>query len=226
MGEVKRYLIRRAPEPPPLNGAWGGGAWRRAETLEVGWFHPSSSAHRPRTEARLLFDDRFLYVSFRVRDRYVRAVSTRFQDPVYRDSCAELFVQPRPEAGYFNFEMSCGGTMLLDYIEDPRRTAEGFARYRPVERRHLEGMQIYHSLPQVVEPEITGPVTWRLQYRVPLSLFAAYLGSRPATSGASWRGNLYKCGDGTSHPHWAAWSPLAGELEFHQPAGFGLLQFA
>ena len=24
----------------------------------------------------------------------------------------------------------------------------------------------------------------------------------------AWRANFYKCGDDTSHPHWAAWSPL------------------
>ena len=40
----------------------------------------------------------------------------------------------------------------------------------------------------------------------------------------AWRGNLYKCGDRTSHPHWAAWSPV-DELNFHLPRCFGTLRF-
>ncbi|MCD6337129.1 MAG: hypothetical protein J7M01_02720, partial [Candidatus Marinimicrobia bacterium] len=37
-------------------------------------------------------------------------------------------------------------------------------------------------------------------------------------------GNLYKCGDKTSHPHWASWSPI-DKLNFHQPKHFGEFVF-
>jgi len=39
---------------------------------------------------------------FRVEDRYVRSVHTRFGEPVYLDSCVEIFLQPRPDRGYLN----------------------------------------------------------------------------------------------------------------------------
>ncbi|MCH8859253.1 MAG: hypothetical protein IID54_06710 [Proteobacteria bacterium] len=42
----------------------------------------------------------------------------------------------------------------------------------------------------------------------------------------NWRGNFYKCGDKTSHPHWGMWSPITNRLSFHQPALFGDLVFA
>jgi hypothetical protein len=220
-----RYRVRRTAKPPGFVGAWSASPWVEAPPLPIARFHPRSSDHRPRTQARLLFDDRFLYVIFRVEDRYVRAASTRFQGPVWADSCVELFVRPREEQGYFNFEMNCGGTLLLYYIEDPTRTADGFVKYFKVEEGHLTGMRVFHSLPKIVEPEITAPLTWIVEYGVPFTLFSAYLGSTVRVAGTSWRANLYKCADESSHPHWASWAPIGGELNFHQPDRFGLLEF-
>ncbi len=175
---------------------------------------------------KLLYDREALYVFFRVEDRYVRAVAAGFQGPVCEDSCVEFFVRPREQAGYFNFEMNCGGTLLLYYIEDPRRTARGFARFTPVDRRHLAGMRVHHSLPRIVEPEIAEPVVWTLAYSVPLPLLEAYAGPLSPHPDRPWRCNFYKCGDRTSHPHWGAWCPVGEELDFHQPDRFGTLEFA
>jgi Carbohydrate-binding family 9 len=219
------YTILRARRRPELRGLWSGRSWGEVPSLEVAQFHPAGTEHRPLTRAKLQFDQRYLYVHFRVQDRFVRAVSRRFQDPVWADSCVELFVRPRPDRGYFNFEMNCGGVLLLYYIEDPARTADGFVKYRRVDRRELRGLRVFHTLPRRVEPELPGPLTWAVEYRVPFSLFGAYLGSPPETSGASWRGNLFKCADACSHPHWASWAPIGEELNFHQPERFGLLTF-
>jgi hypothetical protein len=50
-----------------------------------------------------------------------------------------------------------------------------------------------------------------------------YVGPLAPLAGQVWRGNFYKCGDRTSHPHWAAWSPV-DELNFHLPRCFGALR--
>jgi len=219
------YGIRRTGEPPSFTGNWSGGVWAAAEPVPVSHFHPSSSNHRPQTEVKVLYDAGHLYVFFRVKDRYVRAVAERFQGPVWTDSCAEAFLSPREDGGYFNFEMNCGGTLLLSYIEDPRRTEEGFAKFTPVAAERVAGMRIYHSLPTRVDPEIEEPVEWSLEYSIPLTIFEAYLGDAVHPAGGRWRGNFYKCGDQTSHPHWASWSPIGEELNFHCPEHFGILEF-
>jgi hypothetical protein len=220
------YRVSRAPAPPPLSGDWDTPAWSQAGSAEIAWFHPAGSEHRPRTRVRLLYDREAVYVFFRVEDRYVRAVAAGFQGPVYEDSCVEFFVRPREQAGYFNFEMNCGGTLLLYFIEDPRRTPQGFARFTPVEQRHLSGMRVYHSLPRIVDPEITEPVVWSVAYSVPFSLLKEYVGEVSPDPKRPWRCNFYKCADKTSHPHWGAWSPVGEELNFHQPDRFGFLDFA
>ena len=68
------YIIRRATSPPEFTGDWDGRAWGAADVLEVSHFHPTSSGHRPRTRAKLLYDDTGVYVLFHVADRYVRCV--------------------------------------------------------------------------------------------------------------------------------------------------------
>ena len=218
--------ICRTLRPPDFDGNWSGGVWAGVQPLDIRHFHPAGSEHRPITRAKLLFDDAHLYVMFRVQDRYVRAVAQEFQGRVWEDSCAEAFLQPRADRGYFNFEMNCGGTLRLSYIEDPRRTPDGFARFTRVAAEQVAEMQVYHSLPAGIDPEIPEPVLWFLEYSIPLSLFEAYLGDKPRPGGERWRGNFYICGDETSHPHWAAWSPIGKELNFHCPEYFGVLEFA
>ena len=218
------YLIRRTLTAPALDGDWDSPAWQQAETLEVAHFRPESSAHHPHTQARLLHDGANIYVFFRVEDQYVRSVQTQYLGPVCTDSCVEWFAQPRPDKGYVNFEVNCGGTLHSSYIENPTRIPGGFKRFVYVDERLAGQMTIVHSLPGVVEPEITQACTWTLVYRVPLALFEAYTGPLGDLSGQQWRANFYKCGDQTSHPHWAAWSPVQ-ELNFHRPQDFAPIHF-
>jgi hypothetical protein len=48
----------------------------------------------------------------------------------------------------------------------------------------------------------------------------------PDLSGQTWRANLYKCADLSSHPHWGAWAEIGERLDFHQPSRFGEIAFA
>ena len=94
----RSVLVRFTPVPPRLEGPdtepAGALSWARAEPVLLGSYHANSSAHRPHVEARLLHDGRCLFVRFDVReDRHVRAQYGACNDPVYRDSCVEIFLQ-------------------------------------------------------------------------------------------------------------------------------------
>jgi hypothetical protein len=80
------------------------------------------------------------------------------------------------------------------------------------------------SLPPVVEPELEGPLAWQLAFFIPTTLLERHVGAIGPLPGERWRANLYKCGDRTSHPHWASWSPVDA-LNFHLPHCFGELRF-
>ena len=218
-----QYTITRASEPLGSPTAdWDGAAWGQAEPLEVTNFPWSDSGHRPVTSARMVYDDDFLGVSFRVEDRYVRAVARRSQD-----SCVELFVSPVPGSdAYFNFELNCGGTMLLHRCPSAKEQEEGRETLH-VSDADCATVLVAHSMPQIVDPEIADPTTWRLEYHVPFALFASYFDIVRPVSGTIWKGNVYKCGDATSHPHWGSWAPVdAPHPSFHQPAFYQPFLFA
>ncbi|MBI4560075.1 MAG: carbohydrate-binding family 9-like protein [Candidatus Hydrogenedentes bacterium] len=219
------YVVKHTATRPELSGCWHGPVWDHAKTLTVERFHPYSSAHRPKTRAKLLYDDSGIFVFFRVEDQYVRCTHTEYQSAVYRDACVECFIQPKPDKGYFNFEINCGGTMLLKYIEDARRGPGGFAKSEDVPWPLAKQVQIYHSLPHIIDPEITHPVDWFIEYAIPRAFFEEYIGPMGELRGQQWRANLYKCAEDNSHPHWATWAPIGEELNFHQPERFGVVRF-
>jgi len=218
------YRVRLAPGGPTIEDRWEDASWHPFPALTISHFRPESSVHRPRTRVKLVADAQTIYGIFKVEDRFIRCVHTAFQAPVYKDSCVEFFVQPRPDKGYFNFEFNCGGALLAAYITDPRRTEGGFADWRPLAPEEGRRIAVQSSLPPTVDPEIPDRRTWQLAFRIPLDILGAYVGPLTIAAGDVWRANFYKCGDETSHPHWAAWHPVDA-LNFHLPHCFGRLRF-
>ena len=80
-------------------------------------FHSTRQDKREQTDARMLWDDQHLYVSFRCRDAHVWAVHTKHDEPVYKDDCAEVFTSPNPDhpERYFNIEMNVRRAWLDRY---------------------------------------------------------------------------------------------------------------
>lgn len=219
------YVVHRASAPPPLNAAPDHPVWSRAAVAHVDTFYARSSSHHPRTDARLLYDDRHLYLQFDVDDGYLRAVETEYQNFVCRDSCVEFFIQPVAGKGYINFEFNCIGTMFIFYIVDPTSVGGRWRRYSAMWPEHAQQIRVHTTLPRIPFEAMPDPVRWRIAAAIPLSILEPYVGPLDPLSGQACRGNFYKCADRSSHPHWASWSPIAGPLNFHQPQYFGTLAF-
>ncbi len=220
------YHVHKTHTPPSLDAPWDAPVWQQAETAQITYFHPLSSNHHPETAVRLLYDQENLYVDFRVRDRYVRAIQTDYQSPVCRDACVELFIQPRPDRGYFNLEINCIGTMLFSYVTDPTRLPGGeIAGVQKIPAEKAASIQVFSTLKGPVPEEIEEPVEWRLAYAVPFPLFAVGETILRAPEGETWRGNFYKCAEDNSHPHWGSWAPIGPVLNFHVPEYFAAIRF-
>jgi len=228
---LPRYVVSRTACQPEGQGLWDGPVWGPARSLEVAHFHPSGSDHRPRTEAKMRYDDANLYGLFRVEDRYVVCRHEGYQAHVYEDSCVEFFVRPAPDRGYLNFEMSCCGSLLLYYIDDWRRKphpADSDDEFEAFVKAPCEigsRVSLFPSLPARIETEIADTVVWTLEFHIPLDVLAHYIGPLGTLAGQTWRANFNKCADGSSHPHWGAWASIGAELNLHQPDRFGVLKF-
>jgi hypothetical protein len=220
--EGSRYQVTRLQEKPEINAIWEKAPWTGIKPLQLSHYMGEEPEHFPFTEAKIAYDNLAIYVIFRVKDKYVKSIHTEHQDPVYTDSCVEFFFSPEENSskGYFNLEMNCGGTMLFHHQTEPRNNQT------PIADEDIEFVEVAHSLPELVDPEIQEETTWCVEYRIPYSVLGKYWDFPTPESGVLWRANLYKCADNTSHPHWLTWAPidLPGP-DFHQPDFFGFLEF-
>lgn len=218
------YTAKRSAERPALDGNWDSALWQAANEFEVRKLI-APSGFFPETRGRVLYDNSGLYVTFRVNDRYVRSVATEYHGDVWEDACAEFFVQPKPDRGYFNFEMNCAGTLLLSYHENPDFQRQPGRKEGTVPWDLAQNVTVYHSMPEKVDPEISQDTTWIIEYFVPLNLLEEYVGPIGDPAGQTWRANFYKCAETNSHPHWGAWSTVRQGYDFHSPRFFGVLRF-
>jgi len=186
--------------------------WRKMTGAEE---REANDPYAPETSLKLLYDDKYIYGLFQVKDQYVRATAKNFGDMTCVDSCVEFFIRPANNVRYYNFEFNAGGHMLLYNITDLRKK-----KFSAVPEADCETVQRFHTLPEFIDPEIKDPVTWRLGFAVPVAFFVKFGDNVNASlSGQTWSANVFKCAELTSHPHWFTWQPLP-KLDFHRPDCF------
>lgn len=222
--QVISYPVRRCAAIKEHLPTWAELTEAGVPTLALAYFHSCGSDHRPQVQARLVHDVSSLIVRFRIADCWVRSVTTNENGAVCRDSCIECFLSPDLRLGYLNFELNAGGTLHASHLRDHRLVAGRFADCRLIRNHAALNIRTWTSLPRTVEPEIAEPLNWEAAIQIPISLFRSLINPDAAFVG-EWRANLYKCGDETSHPHWACWAPVGDPLSFHKPECFGSLHF-
>lgn len=177
------------------------------------------NAYQPKAEARLARDDQALYVRLRVAEKDPLITWQQHQDPVYKDSCLEFFVQPNPgiSCRYLNFEFNAAGVVLSAF-------GEGRHDRIPLLAADLDKL--------VIEPQLSAgsqaggqPPFWQIVCRIPRILLEQTCGPVDWQAGHTMMGNFYKCGDQTAEPHYGCWN-LVAKPDFHRPEDFGRLVFA
>jgi len=216
------YKVPRLSQPVEINSIWDKNPWNDIAALYLDNFMGDKPDHWPGVSAKVGYDDDAIYVIFNVDDQFVRCVVDEYQGPVYTDSCVEFFFVPGNDIsnGYFNLEVNCGGTALFQFQKE-----RGTGRVR-IPESEFNKIDLAASMPRIVEPEITDPVTWTIEYRIPIEILTQYTKVIHPASGVEWKANFYKIGDRTSHPHWLTWSFVDHPTpDFHRPESFGTLIF-
>lgn len=178
----------------------------RAEIAHFPWDDPANS-YKPEAWGQVAWDDTGLTVRLFCRERNPRAVYTKPNDPVYKDSCLEFFVKAEEGASYCNFELNAKAALLAGRGEPGNRT-----------RILEEGQAVFQARPLSLEDG------WGVELRVPFQVLG--VGERADRSNPPrLRCNFYKCGDDTSIPHYGCWSPIDNLTpQFHLPEFFGQLE--
>jgi len=216
------YKVAKLKKPIKIDGNWDKSQWKKIETIKIEKDMGKIPPFKPVVEAKMMYDDQNVYVIFRVKDRFVRSIVQEYNGNVSGDSCVEFFFSPDTNLPlkYFNLEVNAGGTPLIFYVEKPWT---GFVKLKNEEIKQIE---IAHSLPSKVDPEIKEPVIWTIEYRVPLSMLKNYSKVSNPAPGVTWKANFYKTGSLTSNPNWITWSFVdKPRQDFHTPEYFGTLEF-
>ncbi len=216
------YTVTRLSQPVEIDSKWDKDPWNDIAALHLNQHMGDEPDPRPEVYAKVAYDEEAIYVIFQVHDQYVRCVVDEYQGPVSRDSCVEFFFTPGTDIskGYFNLETNCGGTALFAFQKE-----RGVERVN-IPRSQFDRIDLAHSMPRIVEPEITNPVTWTIEYRLPIDILTRYTDISTPAPGVEWRANFYKIASGTSHPHYLTWSFVDHPVpQFHLPEFFGSIVF-
>lgn len=179
-------------------------AWEQAPVGEITNCRWEGFAPIPATTFQLLRDKEGLSLRMHTTEAPLQALCHTQNGEVCRDSCMEFFIQPDPADGrYLNFECNPDGILHLGLGPD---------RY---DRQHLDEDRATFRIQSDAKPG-----DWTLKLYIPDSFLLRYF----STVSPHARGNFYKCGDDTAHPHYGSWAPVDTENpDFHRPEYFGEL---
>lgn len=212
----------------PISGAitidanWDKEVWANVEAVELINYMGQKPEFSPVTHAKLLYDQDHIYGIFRVQDRFVLSKVMNVNGHVSGDSCVEFFFSPDENSPlkYFNLEINAGGTPLLHYVTEPRKT------YQAIDAEHIQKIDIAHSMPREITTEIPEDTVWTIEFKVPLSMLTNFGTVTTPAPGVKWKANFYKTASRTSNPHYFTWNVVENPRpDFHLPQYFGTLIF-
>ena len=216
------YTVPQLKKNMKIDADWNKKEWKKVKPVDISNYMGIVPAFKPGAQAKMMYDKENIYVIFRVKDKFVRCITNKINGPVWQDSAVEFFFSPDTAKPllYFNLETNCGGTALLHYNVIPRRESK---RLTEDEIRQVE---MAHSLPELIDPEIKDDVTWTLEYRIPLALLEKYSSVTRPGKGVVWKANFYKIAEVSSNPHYITWSKIdKPKPDFHVPQAFGFIKF-
>ncbi|GAA4915914.1 hypothetical protein GCM10023313_19320 [Mucilaginibacter defluvii] len=161
----------------------------------------------------IAYDKENIYVKYYVTEPIVKATYLSPNDPVYNDSCVELFIAFDNDVNYYNLEFNCAGTCLGQY---------GSGRYG---REFLPAGLLSEIKHITTLRSVSGKgIAWELTVAVSLNVFAFHPLLR--LSGTHARINAYKCGDKLDQPHYLCWNQVASDFpDFHRYDSFNGVEF-
>lgn len=233
----KRYAAPRTATPPVLDGRLDEPAWQRAPwtTAFVDIEGDARPLPRHATRAKLLWDDRFLYVGAWLEEPHVLGRLTRHDSIIYRENDFELFIDPEGDGlWYGEVEVNALGT-LFDLMLDKPYNRGGRAIIKEWTPPELAaGIAIDGTLNDPGDVDRG----WGVEIALPFdSLREHATVPVPPRPGDVWRLNFsrvqwhYDVVDGeyvkrprTPEDNWV-WSPQ-GVINMHVPGRWGFLEFA
>ena len=219
--ETPVYACRRT-EPFEVDADLSKSQWKEAEAVPL---LEALTGKEPRypTEARMLYDERYLYASFHCVDEYVWADMTERDSLIYNEEAVELFIDPgKTGFAYYEIELSPRNVVFdLFVLNAGRSEKEPFMGLAEWDCRGLKtAVRIEGRLNSLDGTD----KSWDAELAIP---FEAMIGSPhvPPRPGDEWRINLYRIErPEKTEVENTCWSPTL-KADFHVAERFGVLRF-
>lgn len=183
--------------------------WNDVYTLKIDKYNWNCD-YQPVSKAKLCFiENEGFYLKMWCEETNPLSKYTKSNDPVYKDSCLEFFVNFFPNlsnSGYINFEVNSNGAMLCQY-----GTRGG------KDRKFL--LDIGITPPSAIP--FKNDKEWGFELFIDLKFIKKVYGINNFKAGDILKGNFFKCGDDTEKPHFGSYTKIKNEFpSFHQPDFF------
>lgn len=220
--ELPTCTVLRTPEPIRVDGVLDEAVWRRIKPVGAFMLHDGSAAPDFETEAKLCWDDTYLYVAFTCVDNDIWGTYTKRDEPLYDEEVVEIFLNPTGDlVNYFELEVSPHNVIWDGKIHNPDDTPKTMTGEPEWDCAGLlTGVRVVGTLDDRTDLD----QLWSVEMAIPF----AGIGREPPADGQEWRGNLYRIDRGEKDEY-SCWSPPQAPGEqpaFHIPSRFGRFIFS
>lgn len=230
---TQKVVIYRTSGNISIDGNLDEADWNRIPPIKQFLVYPTYQSEKEEdTVAKMLWDNKNLYISFKAYDHYISATRTQRNTDVYNDDCVEVFVSPfasNPHI-YISLEINALGTYLsrLNLTEKIEEALEApgvkdFDRLNP--KWHPPRLQIGRSYKGTMNDDSDKDSWWIIEVRIPFRLFRFVGYEKKPQEGEVWRFNLYRLGGEVNAFRRNLFYLPKGKSN-HSPGYFGKLVFS
>ncbi len=232
------YACGRTATPIKMDGTGDDPAWAAAPWTED--FVDIQGSRRPaprfRTRAKMLWDDRYLYIHAELEEPHVWATIKKKNAVIFQDNDFEVFINPNADNHhYYEYEMNALNTIWELTLDKPYR--DGGPAHLGT---NIEGLKSAVHVDGTINDPSDTDHGWSVDIAIPFAGLAKYADavSCPPKAGDQWRLNFsrvewladvvdgkYRKVPKAKHDedNWV-WSPQ-GVVDMHRPERWGFVQF-
>lgn len=229
---LHEYTVVKTPVGITIDGNLNEPGWESAPLTEPFVIYTNAAAPRFPTQARMLWDDTYLYIAFVMTDHDVWGKTKVYIDDINTCLCheevAEIFIDPDGDGNdYLELEINPLGAVMDLKLEDEKLSKTGVADLG----WSYKGLKVGIGVNGTLNDSTDVDQSWVLEIALPFEDIApaAPALSFPPKPGDMWRINLYRY-EYVRTPErmteLTAWNMTDLERGFHAPNRFGKIVFS
>ncbi|HEY3297610.1 MAG TPA: carbohydrate-binding family 9-like protein [Armatimonadota bacterium] len=181
----KEFVIQAAytNRPITVDGHLSESVWGLATPIQFCGID-DGKAPNSNTVARVLWDDKYLYVGYRAYDKDIWSYFTKRDSWCYWEDCLELFFKTDPaKEPYYNYEINALGTIYDAFIQKKNAGGEDNHRWN---MWNTEGIQIGTFVKGTINDQRDVDEYWQREMAIPFSSMPTLKGQIPRP-GDKWK---------------------------------------